>query len=113
MIVELQNCFLKIKFVGNEQEAQLHDWCHKKDDTKLEPLVQRGPRKCDSPKRDLLKGKVSTSIRWCKECQKQTLFTYRKGDKHSKCSECQNTRSSRGELNKRINKCLYPWRYEN
>lgn len=105
------NCSITVKHIGTAQEHELREWCHQK---KLDtgPLVTKGNPKSKSPKNNILKGgKITTSVRYCKTCKKYTVFHHKSGWKHSKCLECNQTLSSRGDLTTKINKCLHPKRY--
>ena len=108
MIVEFQNCSLKLKWIGTSEELMIRKWCHKKS-VNYGPLKKPGHATSKSPNKNLLDDHL-TSVRWCLTCSRQTLFTYKIGDKHSKCSECGKTHSSRGKLRTKMNKVFYPGR---
>lgn len=111
MKITFINCELYIEWIGTEEDLAIREWCYNRQLKNKVPIKKPKPTYSKSPNKDLLEGGYRTSVRYCKTCKKTTVFRHRYGWKHSHCTECDQTFSSRGILYTKINKCLHPKRY--
>jgi hypothetical protein len=104
MIIEFEHCDIRLKFIGTQEEIDIHEYCHTpKRGRSDNPLVIKGKKKSKSPNGSIL-DEGTTSTRWCLTCQEHTVFYHKFGAPHSKCTICQQTHSSRGKLTTKMNK---------
>jgi hypothetical protein len=112
MIIQLQNCSLKLKWIGTQQDWEIHEYCYTpKRGRSDNPLVHKGKKKSKSPNSNVLNEYEHVTMRWCLVCQKATLFLHSKNAKHSKCQECGKQAGYKRKLTVRIHQALHPGRY--
>jgi hypothetical protein len=112
MIIELRNCNLKLKWIGTQQDWEIHEYCYtSKRGRSDNPLVHKGRKKSKSPNGDILNRYDHVTQRWCLVCQKATTFVHNNNAKHSRCLECGKTAGYKRPLTVKINKIIHPMRY--
>jgi hypothetical protein len=105
MEIILENCKVKIKWMGTEEDWKIREYCYRKTKLVKNKDGQRHMGYSRSPNKNLLDN-ATTSMRYCLTCQEQRMFIHKGNAPHSVCQVCGQTHSSRGKLTTKINHAL-------